>query len=59
MAEWTVVCKIQGEALCIVDAETQEDAIRVAKDSGDWVCSEWECNWSNYNGSIEAYKEGN
>jgi len=54
---WTVTCKINGEASCTVEAETYDDAIRLAKEEGEWVNTEWDCNWSEYNGSIDASED--
>ena len=57
MSNWTVVCKIKGEASCTVEAETYEEAIDKAKKDGEWGGAEWDCDWSDYSGSIEAMEE--
>ena len=40
--EWIVTKPIVGSASCIVQAETEEEARRVAAESGDWEVEEWE-----------------
>jgi len=51
---WVVSCKISGDASCLVEAESYDEAIEKAKEENEWGLNEWECNWSSYNGSIDA-----
>jgi len=54
MAKWTVECALTGKAWCEVEADTQDEAIEVAKEKEDWRLIEWDCNWSDYSGFIDA-----
>jgi len=54
MKKWIVTAAISGTATCAVDAETEEQAMIVAKEDGDWD-PEWDTNTEAWRGGfIEA-----
>ena len=54
MKKWYVICDLIGTASCHVDAETHDEAIEAAKDNGHWELKDWDCDFSDYSGSIDA-----
>ena len=54
MKKWYVTCALHGKATCVVEAEIHGDAIEAAKESGNWELDEWDCDWSDHRGSINA-----
>ena len=65
--EWTITKSIVGTAWCTVEAETEEDARRIARESGEWEINEWEittpcagnvCHLRGIYGADDAVCEG-
>jgi len=54
MKKWNVACAVSGQAWCEVEAATYDEAIEAAKENGDWKLEEWDCDFSDYSGSIDA-----
>jgi hypothetical protein len=50
MAVYLVNAKIEGTAWVDVEADSEEEAIKLAKSSGDWEIDEWELNTRGYLG---------
>jgi len=44
MSKYIVEATITGMASCVVEANSKEDAIRVAHESGDWETNDWDLN---------------
>ena len=65
--EWTITKSIVGTASCTVEAETEEAARRIARESGEWEINEWEittpcagnvCHLRGIYGADDAVCEG-
>lgn len=57
MKRWNVTAKTVGTAWCVVDAETEEEAIELARDA-TWQQDDWDINTeTDRGGYIEATEE--